>query len=678
MNYTKLICLRAVSLLFVFCLFFSIVYSNGLIVSNSDISSESLSTVITTTKPQVTSSSSFTLPVTSTPSLQKSFPSFVSSNRLQASSSVIVPPLLEKFSDKEYPLPPIPEENITHFESLEALQSYLFPDIDASYLNEPLADNYVMYPPEEYVSREEYISLLRASAQTSNTRSRYNDSLSSVPNFWGTAPTKGSYKVPVFLMSFTDIAPTFDVDYYEELFNSDDFMDGDGISVSKYFYQQSYGDLNITFDVHDWVNLNGPRDSYSGPNMFNIILDTFSIQHSLNVDFSEYDSIGNNRLDGAIIIISGAHYTIPYHTRILKEYNTHSYGGYYLGNTSIINEKLSAVQCQSWINNPEYNYPTDCRTSVVHNTHEFAHILGLPDLYGINPETGAAGAYGYETGGLGNWDMMTTNREPLKPINLSAWPRYFFGWLEPKFIGTFGPTYEEHEDLCQKTTVPLRSYSHYSDSVILSNYYGDHMNDREFFLTVNRFADLDDPGNLDNAIDPNLSSTSANPHLGLSTWHIDEEYIEDNYLTNSIMWDPDQYILLDCYIIYNRNPDYPGECGSPGLVPEDNIACASQPMLAQHVSFRTNKIITFERNNQTYYFDLSYFDKHMRLDDICTTVNNPVDAISNSYNLTWDTRTSIRALDPSGFTIRGRFNFQECYGDPFCTVRESVSCPLER
>src|SRR5262249_51798571 len=57
-------------------------------------------------------------------------------------------------------------------------------------------------------------------------------------------------------------------------------------------------------------------------------------------------------------------------------------------------------------------------------THEFGHMLGLPDLY-ARPETPGAE-------GLGVWCTMSVGHgQDGKPLHISAWCKIRLGWLTP-------------------------------------------------------------------------------------------------------------------------------------------------------------------------------------------------------------------------------------------------------
>jgi hypothetical protein len=59
-------------------------------------------------------------------------------------------------------------------------------------------------------------------------------------------------------------------------------------------------------------------------------------------------------------------------------------------------------------------------------THEFGHMLGLPDLYARPENPGSEG--------LGQWCLMSNQLGNGKPQHMSAWCKEQLGWLTPTVI----------------------------------------------------------------------------------------------------------------------------------------------------------------------------------------------------------------------------------------------------
>ena len=363
----------------------------------------------------------------------------------------------------------------------------------------------VFYPPESELSRQGYSTDTYKQSLVANApQNRY----SSVNNIWGTCPLSGTIRIPVLLVQFTDKMSTQTQATINQAFNSTSYLNGSGISISQYYSKQSYGQLNVIFDVYDWVTMPQTFAYYSSSNVtvFNLVIDAYATLGA-SIDFTQYDNNQDGRIDGAVIVYPDRARNIPNgiwpQTRILKQYNSNAVDGKYLGNTALVpslGRYGSAFE-------------------VVIGTHEFAHVLGLPDLY----PNGSSGQIG--NGPMNEMTMMifsiSSPTARNKPINLDAWSRYFLGWINPIEVNTDSPK-----------VFDLRCVNYYPDVVKMRN---DSMGEREFFLVENRQRNLSDSANLDNAMFSSASTSDG----GLAIYHVDEAKIETDYPNNWVNWDRD-------------------------------------------------------------------------------------------------------------------------------------------
>lgn len=450
----------------------------------------------------------------------------------------------------------------------------------------------VFYPPEEELAKqgttlESYKQSLKQSAPKNRN--------STVANIWGTCPTTGTVHIPVLLVQFTDKFPMYtleDINYY---FNSP-VIESNFISVSKYYNMQSYGALNLVFDVKPWTTMPRSFSYYSATadTEFQLVIDAYTT-FNLDVNFAEYDNDNDGRIDGAVLIypdigINGVSGIWP-QTRILKEHDDNSVDGKYLGNAALVSERKSTG----------HNY-----FATVVATHEFAHVLGLMDFYTSSNK-----------GAIYQMSMMifkeysgSTNYCLNKPINLDVWSRYFLGWIEPEILTT-----ESYQN------ISLRSVNDYPDAVILRN---NNFGTREFFIIENRHRSLTDLNNLDRCMFNNSNYNTG----GFAIYHVDEQYIENNYANNNIMYDPD------------------GICGSnshPGISNEQNVvtSCSS-----------TDSSLAATKEDLYFDGELSGCNQFSRFDENahnCTSDDllPELDFISNSYIGINTTFVRFQALSPA-------------------------------
>ncbi|HOW29241.1 MAG TPA: chitobiase/beta-hexosaminidase C-terminal domain-containing protein [archaeon] len=369
----------------------------------------------------------------------------------------------------------------------------------------------VFYPPEEELAKQ---GMTLESYKQALKRSAPKNRNSSVNNIWGTCPTTGTVKIPVLLVKFSDKnITTYNLSDINNYFNSQD-INSNFISVSKYYNMQSYGTLNFVFDVYDWTTMPQTFAYYSANNVteYQLPIDAYTTFNP-SVDFAQYDNDNDGRIDGAVIIYPDIGKTTSLgiwpQTRILKADFDYLFDNKYLGNTSLVSERKSDTS----------NY-----FATVIAIHELAHILGLPDLYSLNPQGT------FDEGPIYQMSMMifkdytsTTNHCLNKPINLDVWSRYFLGWITPKELNTF-------DDKNQT----LRSVNYYPDAVILKN---NNLLDREYFIIENRQRDSN-VSNLDKCLFSNSSPYNIG---GFAIYHVDENKIEAHYpnINGNVNWDPD-------------------------------------------------------------------------------------------------------------------------------------------
>jgi M6 family metalloprotease-like protein len=456
--------------------------------------------------------------------------------------------------------------------------------------------------------------------QAARERGRRNkNSQSTVDNTWGTCPLQGEITIPVLLVEFSDLPAVLDVDVYDDIFNAENYL-GNGTSVSEYFYHQSYGTLDVTFDVYDWLELPGLYDYYSTDSYtsFQMILDAMEAYDDI-IDFSQYDSDGDGRIDGISIIHAGyanqeASGNVSNHARIFSGTTNYQADGVYYGNIAVVSSRVPPFMCNALINS--YNHPEDCRVPVRPNAHEFVHVLGGPDVYAISHSGAQVGP------GLGDLSMMVQDSlqlNPNKPINMDAWSRYFLGWLPAINI--------EKQDAGVYTIRPIDQHQ---DLYYLHD--PKTMHPREFFLIEHRYKH---PSTQDEWV-MGLNYHETNDLGGLAVYHVDEEYIEDNYkgtYFNCIMYDPDGEIYNDTI-------------SHPGIVIEKRFVSFSDPNAPNFHSLDnlyTNEIgVSCGPEIWEGKFDSIY---RVSSDPNCYFMG---DTRSNTYNGLGNTEVVLEAFSPSG------------------------------
>ncbi len=270
--------------------------------------------------------------------------------------------------------------------------------------------------PEAEMSRH---ATHRSSALKSTNRSNNKDRY------------KGKRRQLVVMVEFADWAFLGDsartMEQWNKILNAKNFNEGPFCgSVHDYFYDQSYGQFDLTFDMYYMVA--GNRENYhstatSDVNAVYLVREVVKYLSERVEDWSVYDWDGDGFVDQLLMIFAGKgqsdggdSMTIWPHQWWLSDFPDYFHFNPITvrsGNGSYIIDSYCFVQELS--KKGDYGaFGTLC--------HEFSHCLGLPDFY-----------YG-STSYVSNWDLMdygNYNGNGFRPCSYSAFERSFLGWLTP-------------------------------------------------------------------------------------------------------------------------------------------------------------------------------------------------------------------------------------------------------
>ena len=322
---------------------------------------------------------------------------------------------------------------------------------------------------------------------------------------WPTRPAfksvkrEGNVRGLVILVQFSDVKFKRDNAEQEYL----DFLNKEGYSnynmkgsVRDFFIANSSGKFRPTFDVAGPITLSGKRDSY-GEEMsvgevpvgaMNAISEAMDSLIARNVDFSPYDSDGDNVVDFVYMIYAGVGAA---DTEVSTAIWPHSYQ---VNKRLTKNMSMYSYACSSEIDGQAYKFRknTDVIGGIGTFCHEFCHVLGLVDHYDVYADYKTEKQYTPI-----HWDLMDSgsyncpqNKDwslSCSPANLSAFERYSLGWLEPRRL--------EISD----TTFVLKKIQE-NDGIVLTS-----KNDNEYY-----FVDFRQKEDFDVGL----------PNKGLLIWHI--------------------------------------------------------------------------------------------------------------------------------------------------------------
>ncbi|MFO7915432.1 MAG: M6 family metalloprotease domain-containing protein [Candidatus Krumholzibacteriales bacterium] len=286
------------------------------------------------------------------------------------------------------------------------------------------------------LARENRKRILREFSYLENSESVLRSSLAETA-------VSGTAGVPVFMVKFqnTGSNPYPSSDLQQELFDGP-WATG---TMTGFYDEISYGNLNLTGTVSDWFLLSENDTYYEGSEnglgsdskVGQLILETLNNWDS-SIDFGQYDNDGPDGVpnsgddDGYVDFVSFVH----------------AEAGGECGNTNIWSHRWVVT---GW---PEFSYPyqtndprsgggyikvydytiqpaLSCSSSMIEIgvfCHEFGHAFGLPDLYDTN---GGGGS------GIGHWGLMGSGswNQPESPAHMCAWSKMQLGWIIPAVVG---------------------------------------------------------------------------------------------------------------------------------------------------------------------------------------------------------------------------------------------------
>jgi immune inhibitor A len=258
-------------------------------------------------------------------------------------------------------------------------------------------------------------------------------------------------------------------------------------SMTNFYRQLSYGALDVTGEVIGYVRAPQPYSYYTAtesgtgsnypqntPGLLNDALTVFC----QNDNLTRFDTDKDGFVDAIFLIHAGGGAEAePNPTKRKNMIWSHKWAL----PQPFVNQ---GVKVFAYSTEPE-----DGRVGVF--SHEFGHLLGLPDLYDTT----------FRSHGIGNWCLMAAGswgEEGNRPVRMSCWCLSKLGWIKPKAVtrkkGLQLNTLEEKKTECYRL-------------------WTKGITGPEYFLLENRQAK-----GLDAAL----------PGSGLAVWHIDERQPNNN------------------------------------------------------------------------------------------------------------------------------------------------------
>ena len=241
----------------------------------------------------------------------------------------------------------------------------------------------------------------------------------------------GQKKGLIILVDFSDVSfqDGNNKALYLDIANKVNFSQGNFKgSMYDYFYAQSEGKFELTFDVVGPVKVSQTQ-SYYGNNVngsdehaAEMVIEALQLADS-QVNYANYDWDGDLEVEQVYVVYAGkgeadggAANTIWPHEYDLYSANYYGDGS---GPQSLDGVKINTYACGGELNG------SDNIAGIGTMCHEFSHCLGYPDYYDTDYSGGQ---------GMFDWDLMDSgsyNGGGYRPAGYTSYERWVAGWKEP-------------------------------------------------------------------------------------------------------------------------------------------------------------------------------------------------------------------------------------------------------
>jgi immune inhibitor A len=334
-------------------------------------------------------------------------------------------------------------------------------------------------------------------------------------------PSVGTANIPIILINFNDTSINYSASSFETLlFSGTNTMD-------DYYQEVSYGVFSVSPGtsvpgIVDWRSASNSHAYYGANDAFgndmwpgDLVYEAVTLAEvQTTIDFSEYDADGNCSVDVVAIIHEGtgeesgiSSSDIWSHRWNLSDALSNGYSNYgAITGLDADGTCPSGYTVDDYIIMPElYDSSPITQSTIGVFTHEYGHALGLPDLYDTDNSSEGIGRWGLMAGG--SWTYVSTPGD--RPSHMSAWSKYYLGWVTPQSVTSGSPLTNELIDAASSFDDVYQLLSGTPTS-------------GEYFLVENRQKTGFDAGL---------------PGSGLAIWHIDGDLISTRMSTNEVNTD---------------------------------------------------------------------------------------------------------------------------------------------
>ena len=336
----------------------------------------------------------------------------------------------------------------------------------------------------------------------------------------GTFPAIGKHKLLMLLINFADTQPTYISRAFDAYMNTEGFASTG--SFRDFYLENSYGQLDIQTTVTDWITVPHPKSYYNTDNVETLITEALEIIDS-KIDLRDFDNDGDGVLDGLAIIHQGTGAEASGSSADIWSHSGAIYG-----------KSFDGVRLQRYTIQPEILYDAanpNVMASIGVMCHEFGHNLGAPDFYDTDYALS-----GGEYSGTGTWDLMGGGAwngpgfSGTQPAGINMWQKIQLGWVTP-------------EQLSDTKSITGMKAAHNNPVA----YRFDTTEPGEYFILENRQQE----GRFDSAL----------PYHGLIIYHVNDNMIAENVVSNTLNVKYPQAMYTVCSAANMEPSENPGSYG---------------------------------------------------------------------------------------------------------------------
>lgn len=260
---------------------------------------------------------------------------------------------------------------------------------------------------------------------------------SSGPNHIGTSGNfKGEKRGIIILVEYPDRQMVYTREDFDEQMNANNYNKNGHIgSLADYFYDQSYGQLSIDFDVvgpymlpHEMAYYGAHKGESNDSHAGQMVVDAIHLADD-DVDFSNYDWTGNRQVDQVFVVFAGYAEAQGGAPETIWPHEWNLYSAYYSGSSSEGSIYTDGVWIDTYACSSELAFAAGTNLAGIGTAaHEFSHCLGIPDFYDARYSGGI---------GMTDWSVMDNGSYKKNgniPAAYTSYERWFCGWLEPTVL----------------------------------------------------------------------------------------------------------------------------------------------------------------------------------------------------------------------------------------------------